>query len=284
VAEQAIPDVSIIIPVKDEADSVPQLAAEIGAAFNGRDWTWECLWIDDGSTDGTLDRLRALHGSDARHQFLAHDRNYGQAAALATGFANARGRVFATLDGDLQNDPSDLPRLIEMVEAGAADMVNGVRAQRHDSALRRLSSRIANAFRNRVSGATATDVGCSVRAFRRECVLGLPLFRGMHRFLPTLVAMRGRRITEVPVSHRPRVHGETSYGVHNRLWVGILDTFGVRWLSSRGVDPRVRESSLLREASGSGGGPGAHGRSASGRPSETNPSPVSSDSRRSTDA
>jgi glycosyltransferase involved in cell wall biosynthesis len=243
------PDVSVIVPVKDEADSVGQLAEEIVEAFDGRDWSWECLWVDDGSKDGTLDRLRALHDSDPRHQFVAHDRNYGQAAALATGLSMAGGRVIATLDGDLQSDPADLPRLIEMLEAGAADMVNGVRAKRHDNALRRVSSRIANAFRNRVSGATATDVGCSVRAFRRECVRGVPLFRGMHRFLPTLVAMRGWRIAEVPVGHRPRVHGETSYGVHNRLWVGILDTFGVRWLASRGVSPRVSESSVSRESS-----------------------------------
>jgi dolichol-phosphate mannosyltransferase len=240
-------DVSIIVPVKNEGDSVPELAREVAAAFDGRGWSWECLWIDDGSTDGTLDRLKGLNDSDSRHQFIAHDRNYGQAAALATGFQRARGRVFATLDGDLQNDPADLPRLIEMIETDAADMVNGVRARRQDNAIRRLSSRVANAFRNMVSGATATDVGCSVRAFRRECVRGVPVFRGMHRFLPTLVAMRGWRITEVPVSHRPRMHGETSYGVHNRLWVGIVDTFGVRWLVSRSVNPRVRESSVARE-------------------------------------
>ena len=120
-------------------------------------------------------------------------------------------------------------------------MVNGVRADRRDSWLRRVSSRIANAFRNRVSGATATDVGCSVRVFYRECVAGVPLFRGMHRFLPTLVAMRGWRITETPVSHRPRSHGVAKYGVHNRLWVGIADTFGVRWLASRAVNPKVAE-------------------------------------------
>lgn len=245
--ERAALDVSIIVPVKDEADSVSQLAREIGEAFEGRQWSWECLWIDDGSTDGTLDHLKALHGSDPRHRFVAHDRNYGQAAALVTGFSMARGRVFATLDGDLQSDPGDLPRLIEMLDSGAADMVNGVRATRHDGVLRRVSSRIANAFRNAVSGRTATDVGCSVRAFRRECVRNVPLFRGTHRFLPTLVAMRGWRITEVPVSHRRRVHGETSYGVHNRLWVGIVDTFGVRWLASRSVNPRVGESSIRRE-------------------------------------
>ncbi len=247
-SERVTPDVSIIVPVKDEADSIRQLANEIGAAFEGQDWSWECLWVDDGSTDGTLAHLKNLHEADPRHHFIAHDRNYGQSAALATGFSNARGRVLATLDGDLQNDPADLPRLIRVLEASDIDMVNGVRAKRHDNALRILSSRIANTFRNRVSGATATDVGCSVRAFRRACVEGIPLFRGMHRFLPTLVAMRGWRITEIQVNHRPRTHGTTSYGVHNRLRVGILDTFGVRWLASRTVNPRVRESSFSREA------------------------------------
>ncbi len=247
-AERTTLDVSVIVPVKDEAGSVRQLADEIGAAFDGRDWSWECLWVDDGSTDRTLARLREIHGADPRHQFIAHDRNYGQSAALATGFSSARGRVLATLDGDLQNDPADLPRLIDMLETAGVDMVNGVRSKRHDGALRLLSSRIANAFRNRLSGATATDVGCSVRAFRRASVEGIPLFRGAHRFLPTLVAMRGWRITEIQVNHRPRTHGTTSYGVHNRLWVGILDTFGVRWLASRTVNPRVRESSFSREA------------------------------------
>lgn len=251
-------DVSIVVPVMNEAESVPVLAREVAAAFDAAGRSWECLWIDDGSTDDTLDRLRALHGSDPRHEFVAHDRNYGQAAALSTGFSIARGPIIATLDGDLQNDPSDLPRLVEMIEAGMADMVNGVRTGRRDNALRRLSSRVANAFRNRVSGRTATDVGCSVRAFRRECLSGVPVFRGMHRFLPTLVAMRGWRITEVPVSHRPRVHGQTSYGVHNRLWVGIADTFGVRWLASRSVNPRIGESSVSSEPSGGRRPNGSH--------------------------
>jgi glycosyltransferase involved in cell wall biosynthesis len=236
-------DVSVIVPVLDEVDSIPQLASEVVAAFDGGPWTWECVWIDDGSTDGTLDLLRKLHRDDPRHRYAAHDRNHGQSAALSTGFSYSRGRILATLDGDLQNDPADLPRLVEELESGDFHMVNGVRAKRQDSWLRRVSSRIANGFRNRVSGATATDVGCSVRAFYRECVERVPLFHGMHRFLPTLVAMRGYRITEVPVKHRPREHGETSYGVHNRLWVGIADTLGVRWLRTRGVNPRVDETS-----------------------------------------
>jgi glycosyltransferase involved in cell wall biosynthesis len=236
-------DVSVVVPVLNEEESVPLLAREVTAAFDGAPWSWECVWVDDGSTDGTLEQLRALNRDDPRHRYVAHDRNHGQSAALLTGFSRSSGRILATLDGDLQNDPADLPRLIEKLEAEDVHMVNGVRANRRDTLLRRLSSRIANGFRNRVSGATATDVGCSVRAFYRECADGLPRFHGMHRFLPTLVALRGWRITEVDVNHRPRELGTTSYGVHNRLWVGIADTFGVRWLSSRSVDPRVAEAS-----------------------------------------
>jgi glycosyltransferase involved in cell wall biosynthesis len=242
-------DVSIIVPVLNEVESVPQLADEIVAAFDVGPWTWECVWVDDGSSDGTLERLRSLSAADPRHRFVSHDRNYGQSAALLTGFSVSSGRILATLDGDLQNDPADLPRLIRTLEDGDAHMVNGVRANRRDSWLRRVSSRIANGFRNRVSGATATDVGCSVRAFYRECAEGLPQFHGMHRFLPTLVSRRGWRLTEVDVNHRPRSHGTAKYGVHNRLWVGIADTFGVRWLGSRGVNPRVAEVSP-----GAGGG------------------------------
>ncbi len=243
-------DVSIIVPVLNEVGSVPRLAGEISAAFEGVPWVWECVWVDDGSSDGTLEQLRALNRDDPRHRFVAHEKNYGQSAALVTGFSRSRGRILATLDGDLQNDPADLPRLIRTLEDGDFHMVNGVRANRRDSWLRRVSSRVANGFRNRMSGATATDVGCSVRAFYRTCIEGVPHFHGMHRFLPTLVTMRGWRVTEIDVNHRPRTHGTTKYGVHNRLWVGIADTFGVRWLSSRGVNPRVDEASGVAEVSG----------------------------------
>ena len=236
-------DVSIIVPVLNETESIPQLAGEITAAFEKGPWEWECVWVDDGSVDGSLEQLRQLNVRDTRHRYAAHDRNYGQSAALVTGFRLSVGRILSTLDGDLQNDPSDLPRLVKTLEAGDAHMVNGVRANRRDSRLRRASSRVANGFRNRLSGATATDVGCSVRAFYRDCIEDVPHFHGMHRFLPTLVAMRGWRVTEVDVNHRPRSHGTTKYGVHNRLWVGIADTFGVRWLSSRCVNPQVGESS-----------------------------------------
>jgi dolichol-phosphate mannosyltransferase len=238
------PQISIIVPAKDEAESIPQLAGEIEAAMETCGRAWECLWIDDGSTDATLDVLRALRAHRSEHHFVSLDRNHGQSAAFAIGFRLARGQLLVTLDADLQNDPRDIPRLLERLERGDAGMVNGVRARRHDGWVRKVSSRIANGFRNRVTRESVTDVGCSLRAFRAECVREIPVFRGMHRFLPTLVRMRGHRITEIPVGHRPRAHGRAKYGIGNRLWVGIADTFGVRWLQSRQVRPAIRVSSL----------------------------------------
>lgn len=231
---------TVLIPLKDEEENVPALGAEIRDALEGLGRTWEVLWVDDGSTDGSLTALAAEAAADPRARYLSFDANYGQSAALLAGFGAARGAVVATLDADLQNDPADLPRLLEEMEVRGLDMVNGVRARRRDSLVRKISSRIANGFRNRLTHETVSDVGCSLRVVRRELVQGLTPFRGMHRFLPTLVRLRGGTIGEVPVRHRPRVHGRTKYGINNRLWVGILDTLGVRWLQSRWVEPQVR--------------------------------------------
>jgi len=241
-------DVSVVVPAKDEAESVGVLAAEIETALVPTGLAWECLWIDDGSRDDTLARLETLHAGDERHRILVFDRNYGQSAAMLAGFRRARGRMIVTLDADLQNDPADIPRLLELLAAGPAAMVNGVRAKRHDRWVRRISSRIANGFRNRLTHESVTDVGCSLRAFRAECVRDLPSFHGMHRFLPTLVRMQGYAITETPVGHRIRRYGTAKYGIGNRLWVGIADTFGVRWLMRRYVKPIVRYDSLAHDA------------------------------------
>jgi len=224
---------SIVIPVKDEEANIEQLAGEVSAALSTLDMGWECIWVDDGSQDGTLSVLRTLHQSDPRHMFIALERNHGQSTALAAGFRRSRGSIIATLDGDGQNDPADLPALIARLEAEDADMVNGVRRKRRDSFVRRISSRIANGFRNLLTRENVSDVGCSLRVMRKECLEGIPLFEGMHRFLPTLIGMMGWRITEVPVNHRPRVRGKTKYGINNRLWVGLLDTFAVCWMRGR---------------------------------------------------
>ncbi|HOH26880.1 MAG TPA: glycosyltransferase family 2 protein [Syntrophorhabdus sp.] len=233
--------VSIIIPVKDEGENIDILGNEINMAMENVTLPWECIWIDDGSTDTTVGELKKLSACDARHRLVILARNFGQSAALSVGFQNATGDILVTLDGDGQNDPADIPRLIEKLQKHGADMVNGVRQKRHDSFIRKISSRIANNFRDWVTGDSVTDVGCSVRVFKRECVKGIPVFKGMHRFLPTLVRMQGyTHIMESLVNHRPRVRGKTKYGIQNRLWVGLADLAAVKWMQSRLVFPEVQ--------------------------------------------
>jgi dolichol-phosphate mannosyltransferase len=235
-------DVSVVVPVKDEAGNVPELAREIRAAMDGSPEAWECLWVDDGSTDGTGEALRRIAAEDGRHRVITLERNCGQSAALAVGFSAARGALFATLDGDGQSDPADVPRLVAVLRAEAVDVVNGFRAVRRDGLVRRLSSVVANGFRNWLTDEQVRDVGCSVRVMRREAVRHLFVFRGMHRFLPTLARLNGRgRTLEVPVHHRPRLHGRTKYGIGNRLWVGLADAFAIRWLQRRAVDAPLCE-------------------------------------------
>lgn len=237
-------EVSIIIPVKDEVENIPVLAEEILGAMAGGAFSWECLWVDDGSTDASLERIKQLHEKDPRHRYLSLTRNFGQSAAMMAGFRHASGAILVTLDGDGQNDPGDIPRVVERLIADKADMVNGRRENRRDTLIRKISSRIANAYRNRLTGESVADVGCSLRAIRRDCVEHIVLFKGMHRFIPTLVRISGHeKIIEIPVNHRPRKSGITKYGIQNRLWVGIADTFAVRWMKRRLVFPRVREKS-----------------------------------------
>ncbi len=240
-------DVSLVVPVKDEAENVLLLAAEIRAAMEPSPWSWECVWVDDGSSDATGELLRQLAAEDPRHRVLTLERNFGQSAAMACGFSAARGRLLATLDGDGQSDPADVPGMLALLLAKEADLVNGFRARREDSVVRKLSSRVGNAVRNWITGEQVRDVGCSLRVMRREALAHLFVFRGMHRFLPTLMRLNGvGRTLEVPVHHRPRLRGQTKYGINNRLWVGLADLFGVWWLQRRTVAPRVRGGSAVR--------------------------------------
>jgi len=234
-------DVSIVIPVRNEEDSIPVLFEEIYETMMKTDFTWECIWIDDGSTDDSFSRLKDLNGKNPGQHCIRFKKNYGQSAALSAGFRFAKGRVIATLDGDLQNDPKDIPRLIETLYDSEVQMVNGYRRSRNDSLIRRISSRIANGFRNRVTRSDIKDVGCSMRVFYREVVDGIPVFKGMHRFLPTLASINGYRSIEVPVVHRKRKYGKTKYGIHDRLWVGIADTLAVRWMQNRFINPEITE-------------------------------------------
>lgn len=242
------PLLSVIVPVMNEEDNVTMLAGEIVQALGGTSWSWECLWVDDGSTDDTVARLRQIAGADARHRLIEHVRNFGQSAAMASGFRHARGEIFVTLDGDGQNDPASIPDLVNCLIRENADMVNGWRQKRQDNLVRKLSSRIANGFRNGLTREQVRDVGCALRAFRRECAGKVPVFKGMHRFFPTLVRMAGyTKILERPVHHRPRERGKTKYGISNRLWVGIVDVLAVRWMLSRMVYPQVKKEASCAE-------------------------------------
>jgi glycosyltransferase involved in cell wall biosynthesis len=229
---------SAVVPAYNEVESLPQLLAELRAALDATRRRWELVLVDDGSTDGSAEWLHAEAARDARLVLVRFERNAGQSAALAAGLARARGEVVVTLDADLQNDPADIPTLLAAL--ADADVVSGVRAKRHDSWIRLVSSRIANATRRAVIGDRVTDIGCSLKAYRREVLEGLPMFVGVHRFLPALCAFRGARVVEVPVHHRPRTRGVSKYGMGNRLWRGIHDLVGVSWLKARLLRYRVR--------------------------------------------
>jgi len=233
------PDLSLVVPVYNERDNLEPLLLEIGRGLAGQGWRYEVLMVDDGSTDDSvavLDRLRAAHPELRVVCFAA---NAGQTAALDAGFRRARGPIVVTLDGDLQNDPADIPRLVRQMDGW--DAVVGVRVVRRDSLVRRVSSRIANFVRNRLSDETIADTGCSLKAYRREALLRLKLYRGMHRFLPTLLKMEGFRVTETPVGHRPRAHGESKYGISNRLVPSFLDLLAVRWMKKRALRYEVKD-------------------------------------------
>jgi glycosyltransferase involved in cell wall biosynthesis len=232
-------EISVVVPAYNEAENLPEFLAELRAALDAAGRPAEILLVDDGSDDGTPALLAAERALDPRLRPLRLEVRSGQSAALAAGLGRARGAVIVTLDADLQNDPADLPRVLAALDS--ADVVSGVRANRHDDWVRKLSSRIANATRRAVIGDRITDIGCSFKAYRREALEGLPMFVGVHRFLPALCVFRGARLAEVPLTHRPRRHGVSKYGVGNRLWRGINDLIGVSWLKSRLIRVRLRE-------------------------------------------
>ncbi len=230
------PLLTIVIPIKNEEETIPALAAEVDAAMRGVEYAWEALWVDDGSNDRSLALLQAL---PSPHRWISFDRNHGQSAGFAAGFRHARGTWVGTIDGDGQNDPADLPRQLAHAQKTGVDMVNGFRASRRDSLVRKVSSKIGNGMRTWLTGRTVRDVGCSTRVVKRAAVADLPFFHGNHRFIPTLVEMRGFRMDEIAVNHRPRAGGRSKYGVLNRMWSGLMDCFGVRWLRRRNRQWRV---------------------------------------------
>ncbi|HEX5005197.1 MAG TPA: glycosyltransferase family 2 protein [Gemmatimonadales bacterium] len=228
-------ELSVVIPVHNEADNILPLLAETAAALDGH-FQYEVLVVDDGSTDGTAGQLREAARRFPRLRVIRHVRQSGQSTALATGVRMARGDLIATLDGDGQNDPADIPALADVLRGGRSDglaLVAGHRVTRHDSALQRFSSRVANGVRSRLLHDETPDTGCGLKVFRRAAFLDLPYFDHMHRFLPALMLRHGHLVRSVPVGHRPRTSGRSHYGVHNRLWVGLVDLGGVLWLRRR---------------------------------------------------
>lgn len=241
---------SVVVPVFNEADNILPLLQEIHAVLEG--WLdYEVVYTDDGSRDDTAAVLAQAQQRYPRLRVLRHARSCGQSAALRSAIRAARGRWIATLDGDGQNDPADIPRLLEAVAAHGLSgdwLIAGWRTRRRDTWLRRMSSRIANGVRGRLLRDATPDTGCGLKLFPRELFLELPWFDHMHRFLPALVLRAGGRVISVPVHHRPRERGKSKYGLHNRLWVGIVDLLGVMWLRRRAPLPEVRENMRRAEA------------------------------------
>lgn len=223
--------ISIIVPVFEETDNVLPMAREVAAAFATVPNDWELVFVDDGSRDATWEKVCEAARANPRVRGIRHTRNAGQSAALWTGISQTSRPLLATLDGDLQNDPADLPRLL--AELASCDFACGWRQNRQDTFVRRVSSRIARAARGAALGAEFRDTGCALRVFRRAALAGVFGFNGLHRFLPILVAGGGFRVREIPVNHRPRVAGVSKYGVWNRVWRGLYDLVAVAWYQRR---------------------------------------------------
>ncbi|MEO3430322.1 glycosyltransferase family 2 protein [Pelagibius sp. CAU 1746] len=229
-------ELSVIVPVRDEAENIAALAAEIRAALQGR-IRYELIYVDDGSRDGTAAALTDAAERLPELRWLHHAESIGQSGAVLSGVLAARGHLIATLDGDGQNDPADIPRMLDALSQvggpSKVQAITGVRAKRHDNLAKRWGSRIANAVRRHCLGDDAADSGCGIRLVTREAFLRLPFFDHLHRFVPALLRREGYRVIALPVHHRPRTRGRSKYGTWDRLWVGIVDLFGVMWLMKR---------------------------------------------------
>jgi len=228
------PAIAVVVPVKNEVGNIAPLLAEIAAALDGR-WSFEAVYVDDGSSDGTLSELKRLAAQHLWLRPICHAGSCGQSAAVRSGAQAARAPIVVTIDGDGQNDPAFIPKLIEAMESGGArvGLVAGQRVGRKATWFKKMQSRIANAVRGAVLRDGTRDTGCGLKAIRRDLLLALPYFDGLHRFLPALVRREGYEIGYVDVVDRPRLTGKSNYGMWDRLWIGILDLLGVWWLIRR---------------------------------------------------
>ena len=240
------PEVSVVVPVHNEVDSLAQLVAEIRAALDDQ-VDYELIYVDDGSSDGTAEQLRRLAAEFSPLRIVRHRERAGQSAAIASGVRAARATWIATLDGDGQNDPADILPMLAMIRnpdaPTALRLVIGQRQQRRDGWVKRAAGRIANSVRGRILGDATPDTGCGLKLFSRDAFLAVPQFDHMHRFLPALFLGNGWQVASLPVNHRARRHGQSHYGVLDRLWVGILDLSGVLWLRRRTLRATIVEES-----------------------------------------
>lgn len=227
----ATPVLSIVIPIRNERENLLPLTDELQLVIGSYPGGVEIILVDDASDDGSTSLIAELARQRAAVRQVALTRHSGQTAAFDAGFKAARGTIVVTMDGDLQNDPRDIPRLIDALVDH--DVVVGCRQPRCDPWRKRVASRVANAVRNRLTGEQIVDTGCSLKAFRRDALRQLKLYHGMHRFLPTLLSMDGFRVTQLPVSHRPRVSGQSKYGLGGRAVTGFADLLAVRWMQRR---------------------------------------------------
>ncbi|HOQ04882.1 MAG TPA: glycosyltransferase family 2 protein [Anaerohalosphaeraceae bacterium] len=234
-------ELSLVIPARNEEETVGPLLKRIREVFEKSGLSFEVILVDDGSTDRTLEILKAEQKTTPWLRILKLDGPHGQTAAMWAGFQAVRGRIVATLDADLQNDPAEVPRLMAMLDK--ADAVCGWRQKRQDPWLRKVSTKIANFVRNKLTDETIHDSACSLKVYKQCCLERLPFFEGMHRFMPTLVKMQGYRVIEVPVSHHPRYAGRAKYGVWNRLFRAFADLLAVRWMKKRFIRCRAEEVS-----------------------------------------
>lgn len=233
---QSSPTLSICVPVYNEAENLPLLHGAIANVVDAHGIDVEIILVDDGSTDGSWKAIEALVAKDPRVRGIRFKRNCGETAASDAGLRHARGTYVMTMDADLQNDPKDIPAFLKALEQPGVDCVCGTRVATRsegDNFVRVASSRIANWVRNKLSDENISDAGCTYRCFRRACVSKLKLYRGLHRFIPTLLKMEGFTVAEIPVTNNPRLHGESKYGVWNRLFKSFRDLLAIRWMKSR---------------------------------------------------
>ena len=230
---------SLVVPVYNEEENLPILIPEMTEVLQGLGKSYEMIFVDDGSTDGSRALLKRMIAQDPQIRLLGFKRNCGETAAGAAGLREARGKIVITMDADLQNDPKDIPKMLDYLKN--YDMVSGWREKREDSRIKRITSKIANGIRNWLSKESVRDSGCTFRTYKRECLQNLKLYKGMHRFMPTLVRMEGFRVIEIPISHRPRKFGVSKYNTWNRMWRAFVDLLAVRWMKNRHIRYEIEE-------------------------------------------